>query len=55
MQDYMWLIVKNMFVCPVLGAMCTTTFVFGRLYKSKFFTILGILGVLATLIIIKTL
>lgn len=55
MKEIVWVFIKTFFIFPVLGALCTSAYLYGSFYNSKFHKILSILGIIAVCVLIKVL
>lgn len=55
MKEIAWILVKNLFIFPVLGTLCASAFMYGSFYNSKFHKILSVLGIIAVCVLIKVL
>lgn len=55
MKEIAWILVKCFFIFPVLGALCGATLAHGSCYNSTFHKVLGVLGIIVMVILLKVL
>ncbi|MGL5713371.1 MAG: hypothetical protein ACRCX2_10160 [Paraclostridium sp.] len=52
MTNSIWTIVQSFFIFPVLGGMCATTLFMAKKYNSLFHLLLGLSGIVTTVILL---
>lgn len=55
MNNIAWILVKCFFIFPVLGALCGATLAHGSFCNSTFHKVLGVLGIIVMVILLKVL